>query len=222
MQRFGNDLTPTTPLLWNVASPTDVLVDLPNLINSEVYYAGRTWYEADHGFGAEHNSELYWATVAALTEDPWFSTYDAHRIVMGLTHFAQIRDLDGGFTLNQIAESLFDQVETRTTYTALMSDDGRMLTDVEGFVASVYINVLGRGCDQEGFDYWVGQLINEASIIPANFILALINGAKPTEQHKADQIYLAIKADNGLYYSAIKGISDVNASRQVMALYDDS
>ncbi|MBM1577819.1 DUF4214 domain-containing protein, partial [Sulfitobacter mediterraneus] len=97
-------------------------------------------------------------------------------------------------------------------------------TKVGDFVNEVYSNVLGRTPDQPGYDYWTGELTNNENITPANFILSIIGGAKfpsnPTPQTDIDQAYLATKADLGVYYSVIKGLSDIQMATDVMDLYD--
>ena len=101
LQQFGDELTPTTPLLGNTPSPIDFHIHLPNLTNSEVIYPGRGWGEADHGFGAEHNGELYWANLDALTRDILFSRFTNQSIVMGLTDYSSIGDVNGSFAMFQ-------------------------------------------------------------------------------------------------------------------------
>lgn len=83
IQQFGWQLTPTTPLLLNSPSPTDFFIDLPNLTNSEVIYEGRA--VTGHGFGAEHNDELYWSNVKALVTDPLFQFWSNQKIRLCLS-----------------------------------------------------------------------------------------------------------------------------------------
>ncbi len=133
-------------------------------------------------------------------------------------------EISKGYSLSEMAKSFFVQDETRKTYEAVLDGSGN-LTDIPAFVTSVYGNVLGRAADQEGFEYWVGELQSNPDITPGNFILAIINGAKnptvPTAQTAVDQQYLENKTDVGAYYAVIKGMTDADvAAKAVMSFYD--
>ncbi|MDO8972957.1 peptidoglycan DD-metalloendopeptidase family protein [Reyranella sp.] len=101
LQVSGPGLTSTYLLeLFNQPSPTTVSIDLPNLRNDEVIYPDyRAWYDLvlfyRHGFGAEHNSELYWVSINGLTSDALYDELKPviHRISMGLADYDQVRDL---------------------------------------------------------------------------------------------------------------------------------
>ncbi len=129
-----------------------------------------------------------------------------------------------GFSLEDMAASFFVQPETRDTYANVLDADGN-LTNTEAFVTQVYTNVLGRGPDQLGFDYWVNELQTNDDITVPIFILAIINGARepsePNDQTAIDQLYLGNKQDLGTYFAAIKGMSDVDDARD-LALFDGS
>jgi hypothetical protein len=114
-----------------------------------------------------------------------------------------------GSTLDQIAKSFFDQDETRTIYTDTSNTDA--------FVTAVYSNVLGRTPDQGGFDYWKASL-SEGDVKQGTFVLKIIEAAK-NGGSPSDAAYLSNKADLGIYYSAIKGLSDGADGRQVMATF---
>ena len=131
--------------------------------------------------------------------------------------------LTSGVSIEQIAELFFDQPETR----ALYPDPD----NTTGFVEAVYGNVLGRQIDQAGFDFWVGVL-STGAISRAKFVLEIIRGAKAdpppgasTEfraQKSEDVKYLSDKADLGIYFSAILGMSDVPSAIATMGLFDGS
>ncbi|MBM1312317.1 DUF4214 domain-containing protein [Sulfitobacter mediterraneus] len=133
-----------------------------------------------------------------------------------------------GHPLSEMANDFFNQDETRATYASVLDDNFQLdVTDptkVGDFVNEVYSNVLGRTPDQPGYEYWTDELTNNENITPANFILSIIGGAKfpsnPTPQTDIDQAYLATKADLGVYYSVIKGLSDIQMATDVMDLYD--
>ena len=129
--------------------------------------------------------------------------------------------LADGMPLPQIAKSFFVQPETQSTYAAFLNADGS-LADTDAFVEAVYNNLLGRDPDPAGGAYWSSELENNPNITPAIFILAVVNGAKGASGSPADAEYLANKTDIGVYFSAIKGISDYEDTFTVMNLFDGS
>lgn len=143
---------------------------------------------------------------------------------IGLYFWASV--YDQGFDLVRMAEAFYDQDETRETYADVLAEDGKTLTDPVAFITAVYNNVLGRAPDQDGFDFWLNQLINNPDITPPSFILSIINGAKfaadPVPQTFLDQDFLAKKAELGAYFAAIKGLSNVDEGVMVMSLFDGS
>jgi Ca2+-binding RTX toxin-like protein len=159
-----------------------------------------------------------------------FSTF----IEMYIAYFNRAPDAEGlffwanalsnGTSLEEIAALFFDQDETRSIY-------GEEITDLQGFAQQVYQNVLGRAFDQEGLDFWVSVLQSGAVALPT-FMLEIIRGAKAPaaedasqafkDQKAADVAYLSNKADLGTYFSAIKGMSDVENARAAMTLFNGS
>jgi hypothetical protein len=127
----------------------------------------------------------------------------------GLFYWAD--KLAEGRTMDQIAERFFDQDETRALYTDPSNTDA--------FVTAVYANVLGRTPDEDGFKFWTGKLA-AGEVTQGAFVLKIILGAK-NGGGANDVAYLSDKADVGLYYSAIKGMSDSTDGRQVMAAFGD-
>ncbi|MEP5729248.1 MAG: DUF4214 domain-containing protein [Sulfitobacter sp.] len=130
-----------------------------------------------------------------------------------------------GLDLAQMANLFFDQSETRSIYASAFGSDGQ-LEDVTSFVTQVYNNVLGRVPDQAGFDFWVNTLQTAPDITPANFILAVLEGAKfttnPTPEHAIDQAYLNNKTDLGAYFGVSLGMSGLQNASDAMALFDGS
>ncbi|MEM9249668.1 MAG: DUF4214 domain-containing protein [Pseudomonadota bacterium] len=124
---------------------------------------------------------------------------------LGLADWAS--EVERGVTREEIAESFFDQAETRATYPDL--------SDTAAFVRAVYSNVLGRAPDTDGFAYWVEELATNPAINEPNFILAVINGAIGP-----DVDYLRAKSDVGLHFAVEHGMSDLAHARAVMSLYD--
>jgi hypothetical protein len=100
------------------------------------------------------------ATVARL----YLATFDRAPDAKGLEYWLN----ESGLTLEQIAQSFFDQIETKDKYPDEL--------DFESFIQSVYQNLFRRGVDSDGFEYWLKGL--ESGGIDKNiFILAVINGA---------------------------------------------
>ena len=87
--------------------------------------------------------------------------------------------------------------------------------DTSAFVTAVYANVLGRTPDQAGFDFWTTNL-NNGTMQPATFVLSIIGGAVGP-----DITYLSNKADLGVYFAAIKGMSDVTDAQNVLNIFGD-
>ncbi len=110
-----------------------------------------------------------------------------------------------GFTLEQIAQSFFDQTETQTLYPSG--------TTTTTFVTAVYDNLFNRAPDAGGLSYWVSELDN-GRVSNQNFILAVINGALDS-----DATILANKTTVGLAYVNAE-LNDTTLARSVMANVD--
>ena len=80
--------------------------------------------------------------------------------------------LNSGLSIEEIAQSFFDQEETQAKYPEA--------TTVEEFIEAVYQNLFARESDTSGLEYWKEQL-ESGTIAKAHFIIALINGAQDTE-----------------------------------------
>ena len=94
----------------------------------------------------------------------YIATFERVPDVQGLEYWQNSSNL----TIEEIAQSFFDQSETQSKYPATLSTDN--------FVKSVYNNLFGREPDSKGLEYWVGELDNN-KISKDAFILAVINGA---------------------------------------------
>jgi hypothetical protein len=174
---------------------------------------------ADNLFNVEIRSraaELSGEEFAAITE-LYIAYFDRAPAAQGLSYWAT--RLDDGMSLPKIAESFFVQNETQNTYASFLNADGS-LANTQAFVTTVFNNVLGRDTYSP---YWVNQLDDPASgITPANFILAVLNGAKAETGGAADAAYLQAKTDIGVYFSAIKGLSNYDDTVSVMDVFDGS
>ena len=154
------------------------------------------------------------AEFAAITE-LYIAYFDRAPASKGLLYWAA--RMEDGMTLSEIAESFFVQTETQNTYAAYLNDDGSV-ANTQAFVTAVFNNVLGR--DPAGL-YWVTELDRpDSDITPDKFILAVLNGAKAKSGGSADVAYLETKTNIGLYFSAIKGLSNYEDTVSVIDIYD--
>jgi len=107
--------------------------------------------------------------------------------------------LSDGMSLQDIAKSFFVQKETIAAYPTTMSTND--------FVYAVYNNVLSRGPDTGGLNYWVGQL-NNGSVSKDAFLLAIINGAMAATGSAVDRQTLANKEAVGEHYAIYQGLNN--------------
>lgn len=94
---------------------------------------------------------------------------------------------DSGLTIEQIAQSFFDQPETQALYPVGNTNSA--------FVTSIYTNLFNRAPDADGLAYWVAELDN-ATMTRDVMIEAMKNGATGT-----DATIIANKATVGLAYA---------------------
>ncbi|RLA80461.1 MAG: hypothetical protein DRG78_10910 [Epsilonproteobacteria bacterium] len=107
-----------------------------------------------------------------------------------------------GLKLSQIAQSFFDQTETKDLY-----PDGTSTTE---FINSIYSNLFNRVPDSIGLDYWKIEL-DEGRISKNRFIEAVINGAQGD-----DDLILENKTSVGRYFAITKGYSDITLAKTIM------
>lgn len=106
-----------------------------------------------------------------------------------------------GFQLEQIAQSFFDQEETKATYPEGSTN--------EDFIKAIYANLFNRQPDTSGFEYWLAE-INRGTTDKSVFILAVVNGALGD-----DAQVLQNKTTIGLVFAS-KGGADVDEAKAVM------
>ncbi|MDD2266041.1 DUF4214 domain-containing protein [Sulfuricurvum sp.] len=109
-------------------------------------------------------------------------------------------------TLEDIAQSFFDQSETQAIYTPSMS--------VSEKITLAYQNLFNRSPDSDGLAYWVQQLTTH-TISQSNMLIALINGAHAPTGSTLDANILDNKTAVGLYY-AQANLNDVDLAVSVM------
>lgn len=100
-KNFGNDATtlglvPILPLKNNLHMGGDIVFDNPNMDNADVSYADPIKHPLDfRGFGANHNSGLYWNDLYGLVNDPQFPHYDSQRLTFGIADYKSSPDWTG-------------------------------------------------------------------------------------------------------------------------------
>jgi len=99
----------------------------------------------------------------------------------------------GSLTIDQVAQSFFDQPETKSKYSQGTSN--------ATFINSIYMNTLNREADQIGLNYWVKDLENGV-FTRSQAIMAIINGAKAPTGNKNDATMLDNKKKSGLYFAS--------------------
>jgi len=113
----------------------------------------------------------------------YVATFDRAPDGAGLDYWVE----ESNLSLEGIAESFFDQPETKEKY-----PEGLDETD---FIGSVYENTFDRAGDEAGVDYWRKGL-RDGSLSKQQFILAILNGAKDN-----DEELLNNKTDVGLAFA---------------------
>jgi hypothetical protein len=104
-----------------------------------------------------------------------------------------------GMSLQDIAKSFFVQPETVAAYPSNMP--------TSDFVTKVYNNVLSRGPDTGGLNYWVVQL-DKGIVSKDSFLLAIINGAMAPTGSAVDRQTLANKEAVGEHYAIYQGLNN--------------
>ena len=141
--------------------------------------------------------------------DMYIAYFDRAPDAVGLFYWAS--RLADGMTLPEIAKSFFVQPETLAAYPAGQSH-------LE-FVTKVYNNMLGRGPDAAGLEYWTNDLATGA-VSKDEFMLAVIYGARASTGSPADVQYLANKNAVGRDFAVNEGLNNVGWARAVMEQVD--
>ncbi|PWS34545.1 hypothetical protein DFH01_23670 [Falsiroseomonas bella] len=92
---FDTNLSPNNVLQHNIHYfGFDLEIEVPRIDNVDVTYPSNP-FEFVHGFGAEHNIELYWANLQAALHDPLYALRGTREIVVGLADYSRVPDFDG-------------------------------------------------------------------------------------------------------------------------------
>jgi len=109
----------------------------------------------------------------------------------GLNYWADSVDT-GSFTIEQVAQSFFDQPETKAIFPEGSSNSE--------FITAIYYNVLNRAPAESGLAYWVDAL-DSGTMRRDQAIMAIINGAKSATGDSDDAAMLAKKTEIGVYFA---------------------
>ena len=109
--------------------------------------------------------------------------------------------VNSGLSLEEIAQSFFDQKETQQKYPKSQN--------IDEFINTVYSNVLGRTPDSAGLKYWADEL-NSNHISRSSFILAITNGAIGK-----DAMLLNNKTEVALAF-AKSGSNDIEKAKEIL------
>jgi hypothetical protein len=132
----------------------------------------------------------------------YVATFNRAPDAAGLSYWVN----DSGMQLEQIAQSFFDQPETREKYPAGSS--------AHDFIRAVYNNLFNRDPDEDGWQYWE-QEISSGNILKSVFILAVINGAQDTREDRLDKTILGNKSLVGLYFTLYR-YNDTDFAKNIM------
>ena len=202
-------LSPTETIITDRRSSED---GTDRLVSVETLAFADGSFELDIRSGAVGLSADDFAAISEL----YIAYFDRAPASIGLLYWAT--RLAEGMSLPEIAQSFFGQPETQRTYETYLKADGS-LNDTAAFVTAVFNNVLGRDPSSA---YWINELDNNPAITPAIFILSVLNGARAETGGAGDVAYLQDKTDIGVYFSAIRGLSEFEDTVSVIELYDGS
>ena len=79
--------------------------------------------------------------------------------------------------------------------------------------------MLEREADAEGRAWWI-EALDSGAVSKAEFMLALLDGARANAAATEDVRTIEQKGDIGLYYAAIHGLTDADNARAAMQTYD--
>ncbi len=127
----------------------------------------------------------------------YIATFERAPDSAGLSYWVN----DSGLSLEGIAQSFFDQDETKATYPESATDGD--------FINAIYDNLFNRSADSDGFNYWLEE-ITQGKIEKSVFILAVVTGALGD-----DESILKNKTTIGLIF-ATQGNSNLEDAKNIM------
>ena len=135
----------------------------------------------------------------------YVATFERAPAYSGLMYWTNAVET-GIFTIEQVAQSFFDQPETQAKF-----PEGSSNTE---FINTIYNNTLSRAPAEAGRAYWVDAL-DRGLVRRDQAIMAVINGAKAETGSAADAAMLAKKTEIGLLF-ANSEIGDLTTNENFM------
>jgi len=143
---------------------------------------------------AEVDGKIYQSdeTTQHLVSEIYVATFGRAPAYAGLTYWTNAVET-GDFTIEQVAQSFFDQPETKEKFPEGSSNSE--------FISTVFYNVLNRAPTDSGLAYWVDAL-DRGLMRRDQAVMAIINGAKATTGSSDDAATLAKKTEIGVLFAS--------------------
>jgi hypothetical protein len=125
-----------------------------------------------------------------------------------------------GQTFNQVAENFFLAPETQALYPNPI-DTQSSVSEMTGFINSVYQNVLNRTPDSEGLNYWLNGL-QTGSSTATGFILQIIKAAVSPTGSPIDAAYFTTKGEVADHFAITNGLTNVDQASEVIELFNST
>ena len=157
-------------------------------------------------YGNSHaDSSLSHEEIQQLVTEIYVATFERAPALSGLEYWTNAVET-GNFTIEQVAQSFFDQPETQAKF-----PEGSSNTE---FITTVYNNILSRDPAEAGLAYWVDAL-DRGLFRRDQAIMTIINGAKAETGSATDAAMLAKKTAIGLLF-ANSEIGDLTTNENFM------
>jgi len=130
-------------------------------------------------------------TTQLLVSEIYVATFGRAPAYAGLTYWTNTVEA-GDFTIEQVAQSFFDQPETKEKF-----PEGSSNSEL---ITTIFYNVFSRAPAAPGLAYWVDAL-DSGEMRRDQAIMAIINGAKAATGDSEDAAMLAKKAEIGVYFA---------------------
>ena len=157
-------------------------------------------------YGNSHaDSSLSHEEIQQLVTEIYVATFERAPALSGLEYWTNAVET-GNFTIEQVAQSFFDQPETQAKF-----PEGSSNTE---FITTVYNNTLSRDPAEAGLAYWVDGL-DRGLFRRDQAIMTIINGAKAETGSATDAAMLAKKTEIGLLF-ANSEIGDLTTNENFM------
>jgi len=129
--------------------------------------------------------------IQRLVTEIYVATFERAPALSGLEYWTNAVET-GIFTIDQVAQSFFDQPETQAKF-----PEGSSNTE---FITTIFSNTLSRAPAQAGLTYWVDAL-DRGAFRRDQAIMTILNGAKAETGSATDAAMLAKKTDIGLLFA---------------------